>query len=106
MSPTLKESSFTFSPALRSTFPFFPFTVRVPAATSTASTVPVSSWDFAFFADFFASVADLSAEAADFSAETADFSAAVADFAAAGAAFAALSAATAKTGISTASFAG
>jgi hypothetical protein len=96
LSPTLKESIFTFSPAFRSTFPFFPFTVKVPAAISSASIVPLTCWPFAALADFFADVADFSAEVADFSAEVADFSAAVADFSAAFAGFAALSAATAK----------
>ena len=43
LSPTLKSPSLTFSPAFRSTLPFFPFTVKVPAAASTASTVPVNS---------------------------------------------------------------
>ena len=41
LSPTLTPPSLTFSPAFRSTFPFLPFTVRVPAAASSASTVPV-----------------------------------------------------------------
>ena len=74
----------TFSPAFRSTFPFLPFTVKVPAAASSASIVPPTWCAFAL-ATFFAAGAFSAAGAAAGAFSTAG--------AAAGAAF---SAATAK----------